>query len=97
MSRGGLGLGQDLTLGAHGQLQAELHAEKGTQSPLEPQPRALSVHVESHQPTATSLQLQGPLGAPCSPRRTGPATALTPGARDGGAGGHHSDLAGTLS
>lgn len=72
MSRGGLGLGQDLTLGAHGQLQAELHAEKGTQSPLEPQPRALSVHVESHQPTATSLQLQGHLGLPAHPAARAP-------------------------
>ena len=48
--------------------------------------------ANSHQPSAP-----GTPGAPCSPRRTGPATALTPGARDSGAGGHHSDLAGTLS
>lgn len=72
MSRGGLGLGQNLTLGAHGRLQAELHAEKGTQSPLEPQPRALSVNVESHQPTATSLQLQGHLGLPAHPAARAP-------------------------
>ena len=72
MSRGGLGLGQNLTQGAQGHLWAELHGEKGTQALLEPQPRALSVHMESCQPTATGLQLQGHLGLPAHPAARAP-------------------------
>lgn len=73
MSRGGHGLGQNLTLGAHGQLQAELHAE-GALSPRWSRSQGPSVQPESHQPTATSLQLQGHLGLPAHPGHTGPAT-----------------------